>query len=87
MKALLCLPILFASILPAQTVWFEPNQGQVAGQTEWIGRSKGAYLYITGDEVVYANQKNLHLRLVGAKKHAHVEGLEPTGGISGYFTG
>ena len=87
MKRLISIAIFFASTLAAQTVWFEPNQGQVAGQTEWIGRSRGAYLYITGDEVVYANQKNVHLRLVGAKKHARVEGLEPTGGISSYFTG
>ena len=49
--------------------------------------AKGAYLYITGDEVVYANQKNVHLRLVGATKHPRVEGLEPNGGISSYFTG
>ena len=83
----ICFAFCFVSSLAAQTVWFEPNRGQVAGQTEWIGRSKGAYLYITGDEVVYANQKNVHLRLVGAKKHARVEGLEPTGGISSYFTG
>ena len=83
----ICFAFCFVSSLAAQTVWFEPNQGQVAGQTEWIGRSKGAYLYITGDEVVYANQKNVHLQLVGAKKHARVEGLEPTGGISSYFTG
>ena len=32
----------------AQSVWFEPNVGQVKGQTEWVGRSKGAYLYISG---------------------------------------
>jgi len=83
----ICFAFCCVSSLAAQTVWFEPNQGQVAGQTEWIGRSKGAYLYITGDEVVYANQKNMHLRLAGARKHTHVEGLEPTGGISSYFTG
>ena len=70
-----------------QMVWFEPNRGQVAGQTEWIGRAKGAYLYITGDEVVYASKKNVHMRLVGASRRAQVEGVEPTGGISSYFTG
>lgn len=73
--------------LGAQTVWFEPNVGQVKGQTEWVGRSKGAYLYITGNEVVYANKTNVHMRLIGASKHARVEGLEPTGGYSNYFTG
>lgn len=48
----LSLLILFGSTVSGQTVWFEPNREQVAGQTEWIGRSKGAYLYITDDEVV-----------------------------------
>ncbi len=81
------LMLMLASAMAAQMVWFEPNRGQVAGQTEWVGRSKGAYLYITGDEVVYANRKNVHMRLVGAAKHARVEGIEPTGGISSYFTG
>jgi uncharacterized protein (TIGR03437 family) len=85
MKA--CAILLFAWSACAQSVWFEPNRGQVAGRTEWIGRSKGAYLYITGDEVVYANQKNVHMRLVGASKRAIVEGAEPTGGYSSYFTG
>ena len=84
---IICLALCFVSALAAQAVWFEPNQGQVVGQTEWVGRSKGAYLYIAGDEVVYANQKNVHLRLVGAKRRARVEGLEPTGEISSYFTG
>jgi uncharacterized protein (TIGR03437 family) len=71
----------------AQMVWFEPNRGQVSGQTEWIGRAKGAYLYITANEVVYANKKNVHMRLVGASTKARVEGMDPTGGYSSYFTG
>ena len=85
MKLVILLLITLA--LGAQTVWFEPNVGQVKGQTEWVGRSKGAYLYITGNEVVYANKTNVHMRLIGASKHARVEGLEPTGGYSNYFTG
>ncbi len=85
MKALVL--FLCSLALSAQTVWFEPNVGQVKGQTEWVGRSKGAYLYITGNEVVYANKTNVHMRLFGASKHARVEGLEPTGGYSNYFTG
>ena len=71
--------ILVITGLRAHAVWFEPNVGQVKGQTEWIGRSKGAYLYITGNEVVYANNSNVHMRLIGASKHARVQGLEPTG--------
>ncbi len=80
--------ILFLGLgLQAQNVWFEPNVGQVKGQTEWVGHSKGAYLYITGNEVVYANKTNTHMRLVGAKARVPVEGIEPTGGYSNYFTG
>ncbi len=57
------------------------------GQTEWIGHAKGAYLYITGSEVVFASISNVHMRLVGASSHPRVEGIEPTGGYSSYFTG
>ena len=81
------LVLLFASSALAQSVWFEPNAGQVAGKTQWIGRSKGAYLYLKGDEVVYANGKNVHLRLVGVNAESVAEKLEPTGGYSSYFTG
>ena len=37
--------------------------------------------------MVYASKTNVHMRLVGASKRARVEGVEPTGGISSYFTG
>ncbi|MBI1898989.1 MAG: hypothetical protein HYS04_21015 [Acidobacteria bacterium] len=36
------------------SVWFEPNRGQVAGRTQWVARAPGAFLYITGPEVVFA---------------------------------
>ena len=45
------------------------------GQTEWVGHAKGAYLYITGNEVVYTNKTNVHMRLVGASAHPRVEGI------------
>ena len=35
-------------------LWFEPNAGQVKGRTEFVGRTRGAYLYMTGSEVVFA---------------------------------
>jgi len=76
-----------AGLASAQAVWFEPNIGQVKGQTQWVGHSKGAYLYITCDEVVYTNQTNVHMRMVGGSKPAQIEGLEPTGGFSNYFAG
>ncbi len=86
-KLIFVVGLLLSGTTSAHTVWFEPNQGQVKGQTEWIGRSKGAYLYITGNEVVYANKTNVHMRLIGAAAHPAAEGAEPTGGYSNYFTG
>src|SRR6266540_2473939 len=62
-------------------LWFEPNVGQVKGKTEWMARAAGAYLYITGAEIVFAlpplnvpriapakplYTHNVHMRLVGA---------------------
>jgi len=40
--------------VPEASVWFEPNAGQVKGRTEFVGRTRGTYLYMTGREVVYA---------------------------------
>src|SRR4051812_850767 len=79
--------LLLAPALLAQSVWFEPNRGQVAGKTEWIGRAKGAYLYITGNEVVFAHKKNVHMRMVNGNSGSVVSGDKPTGGYSNYFTG
>ncbi len=28
-------------------LWFEPNAGQVKGRTEFVGRTRGAYQYMT----------------------------------------
>ncbi len=74
-------------------VYFEPNQGQVAGETQWITRAAGANVYITGSEVVFALTAktrfthNVHMKLVGASADAKAEGLEPLGGYSSYFAG
>ncbi len=84
-----------------QAVHFEPNQGQVAGPTQWIARSGGVSMYITGQEVVYAlapamtleapakplYTHNLHMRLVGANPQIKFEGVEPLGSYSNYFIG
>src|SRR6266496_1944167 len=83
-------------------LWFEPNVGQVKGKTEWVARAPGAYLYITGAEVVFAlpplsvpriapakplYTHNVHMRLVGASAGVRGEGVEPLGSYSSYFSG
>ena len=58
----LFLPVLFAAALfgrsetgtPQSSVWFEPNRGQVLGRTQFVGRTQGAFLYMTGAETVFA---------------------------------
>src|SRR3981081_3131950 len=82
-------------------VYFGPNRGQVAGETQWITRAPGTNVYITGSEVVFALlpkiskepaskplfTQNVHMRLVGASREAKAEGLEPLGSYSSYFAG
>ncbi len=82
-------------------LYFEPNRGQVAGETQWITRAAGANVYITGSEVVFALlpktpreapskplfTHNVHMKLVGASRDAKAEGLEPLGSYSSYFAG
>jgi uncharacterized protein (TIGR03437 family) len=38
----------------AQPLWFEPNQGQIAGRTEWIARSGGTQIYLAPNEAALA---------------------------------
>ena len=38
----------------AQPLWFEPNQGQIAGRTEWIARSGGTQIYLAPNEAAFA---------------------------------
>ena len=55
--------------LAAFPLHFEPNMGQVKGRTEWMAQSRGASVYITGPEVVFAlGNDNAHMRFVGASR-------------------
>jgi uncharacterized protein (TIGR03437 family) len=73
------------------TPHFEPNQGQVAGETEWTATAPGGTLYITGPAVAFATAepgaKPRIMRFVGARKGVKGEGDGPTGGYSSYFAG
>jgi uncharacterized protein (TIGR03437 family) len=69
------------------TVHFEPNRGQLKGRAEWIAQARGAAIYITGPEVVFAlGNDNAHMKFVGARA-AMGTGLDPSGGYSNYFLG
>ncbi len=72
-----------AAAVNAWPLYFEPNQGQVKGRTQWITRSGGANVYLAGNEVMLGG---VRMRLVSAR-NARIEGLDPTGGTSSYFLG
>jgi uncharacterized protein (TIGR03437 family) len=67
---------------------FEPNVGQVKGRTEWMAQARGASVYITGREVVFAlGNDNAHMRFVGASRTSKSTGIEPLEAYSSYFIG
>jgi uncharacterized protein (TIGR03437 family) len=75
------------TITARPTVHFEPNVGQVKGGTEWMAQARGAAVYITGTEVVFAlGNNNAHMKFDGAHP-VKGEGLNPQGGYSNYFLG
>ena len=39
---------------PEASVWFEPNADQVKGRTDFVGRTRGAFLSLTGSAMVDA---------------------------------
>src|SRR5450432_2604959 len=72
---------------PRIPVHFEPNQGQVAGETEWIASAPGGSLFITSPAVAFGGlSRATVMRFVGANA-VRGEGLEPTGGSSSHFVG
>jgi uncharacterized protein (TIGR03437 family) len=72
----------------SQTIHFEPNRGQVKGHTEWMAQARGAAVYITGPEVVFAlGNDNAHMRFIGATPKSKSTGLQPSGAYSNYFLG
>jgi uncharacterized protein (TIGR03437 family) len=68
---------------------FEPNRGQTDSEVRYLARGSGYTLFLTDAEAVIAprNGDAVRMRLAGANRHASLEGLEPTGGISNYFHG
>src|SRR5882724_9176613 len=88
------LPYLFLLAIDTQQpripLHFEPNQGQVGGETEWVAQARGGTLYIKGSAIAFEtrepSKKPRIMRFVTARPDRG-EGLEPTGGYSNYFDG
>src|SRR5260370_38867613 len=70
--------------LLAQSVWFEPNRGQVHRSVEFLARSGGGYVYFARNRMAV---HDVRMELVGGNRKASVDFIEPTGGISSYFIG
>src|SRR5580693_6094496 len=84
---LLASPSLEAAGKTGRSTHFEPNMGQVKGRTEWMAQARGASVYITGAEVVFAlGNDNAHMKFAGARA-AKGTGVDPSGGYSNYFLG
>jgi uncharacterized protein (TIGR03437 family) len=67
-----------------QTIWFEPNQGQVHRSVEFLARSSGGYAYFGRDKMVV---RDVRMDLIGANRKSAAEFGQATGGISSYFIG
>ena len=67
-----------------QTIWFEPNQGQVHRSVEFLARSSAGYVYFARNRMAV---RDLRMELVGGRRKASAEFAEPAGGISSYFIG
>jgi len=69
-------------------LWFEPNQGQAAGQVKYLSRGRGYSLLLAAGEVlVGSGDAALRMRLLGANPAPALIGEEPLPGKSNYFLG
>ncbi len=76
--------LLFSFALSAQTIWFEPNRGQVNSSVQFVARTAGGYAYFGHNQM---SVRDVHIELVGARSTAPADLEEPTGGITSYFIG
>ncbi|HYL78382.1 MAG TPA: SBBP repeat-containing protein, partial [Bryobacteraceae bacterium] len=93
---LLCLPVWSQTnatvkarnVLADIPLSFEENQGQAAGLAKYMSRGPGYTIYLTSTEVVVAGSAGkLRMKLVGSNRHARIEPLDQSPGISNYFIG
>ena len=72
---------------------FEPNQGQTAGQVEFLSRGRGYTLFLSGGKSVLALEGApeepavLRMELAGAKPAPRGRGMDELPGKSNYFIG
>ena len=69
----------------APKVWFEPNQGQTHSSVQYLTRS--VYLDSTRAASHTNAEMPVVMELIGARKDARGEGLDPLPGITSYFMG
>ena len=75
-----------------QPLVFEPNRGQAEPQSTWTAHGPGYQFQLAGDAAVMTFREHasgvsriLKMKLAGSTGWSHVEGLEPTGGVSNYI--
>ena len=84
------------SILPAQNLAFEPNQGQAHGNVAFLARGKGYLIYLRPTEAVVAlrspspgsaTPKPLRMRLLNTAAHPAIAGESTLPGHHNYYVG
>src|SRR5437867_8753264 len=70
---------------------FEPNQGQSDESVRFLSHGNGYGLFLTDTEALLAMARPasavVRMKLIGQKRRAHIEGIEPEAGVSHYFRG
>ncbi|MEZ5354032.1 MAG: BACON domain-containing carbohydrate-binding protein [Bryobacteraceae bacterium] len=83
---------------PVHSVWFEENQGQTTRAARFLARGPGYHFYLSpaSATAVFVGEtarhprvepRELTMELVNARSDAAMEGDEPNGDTSNYFTG
>ena len=95
LAALVAMNILSAAPPPQpfrQPLIFEPNRGQAPLQATWAANGPGYQLQLTNDAVIMTFRerasgapRTLQMRLTGSRPWSHIDGLDPTGGVSNYL--
>ncbi len=76
--------IILATGAWGQTVWFEPNAGQVHPAVKFLAHTGAGYVYLNTTQLA---AQNVRMKLVGVGTKGEPVLEEPTGGISSYFIG
>ena len=75
---------------------FEPNRGQTDSRVQYVARSAGYNVFLTGPSSAVMTFRSaegqkkadrLTMNLAGANSSAQAQAMEPTGGVSNYYIG